>query len=100
MHPGNPCPQGLVLCPLSVENGRLPVPEEFHAGHPVHPEQKKILKAMSPSQKWKAAMDLYYSTRELKTAGLRRRYPLWTGEKIDEKVREIFEIEEYDLEKE
>ena len=56
----------------------------------MNPEQKKILKAMSPSQKLKAAVDLYYSARELKAAGLRRKYPKWTEEKIRDKVREIF----------
>jgi len=56
----------------------------------MHPEQKRILKTMTPSQKLKAAMDLYYSAKELKAAGLRYQHPDWTEERIREEVREIF----------
>ncbi|MFC1822571.1 hypothetical protein ACFL9T_07675 [Thermodesulfobacteriota bacterium] len=56
----------------------------------MHPEQKRILKTMTPSQKLKVAMDLYYSARELKAAGLRAQHPGWTEERIREEVREIF----------
>ena len=45
---------------------------------------------MTPSQKLKAAMDLYYSAKELKAAGLRYQHPDWTEERIREEVREIF----------
>lgn len=55
-----------------------------------HPEQKRILKAWTPSQKLKVAMDLYYSARELKAAGLRCQNPDWTEEKMEEEVRVIF----------
>ncbi len=53
-------------------------------------EQKHILKLMTPSQKLKAAMDLYYSARSLKAAGLRHQHPEWPEETVQEKVREIF----------
>jgi hypothetical protein len=56
----------------------------------VHPEQKKIFQAMSPSQKLQAALRLYYSAKHLKMAGLRKQYPMWSEEKIAEKVRELF----------
>lgn len=56
----------------------------------MHPEQKHILKMMTPSQKLKAAMDLYYSAREMKAAGLRHQHPDWPEERILEQVREIF----------
>jgi hypothetical protein len=56
----------------------------------MHPEQKRILIQMSPSDKLKAAMDLYYSARELKAAGLRHQHPDWSEERIQEKTREIF----------
>jgi hypothetical protein len=56
----------------------------------MHPEQKRILKSMTPSEKLKAAMDLYHSARELKAGGLRCQHPDWNEEKVREKVLEIF----------
>lgn len=56
----------------------------------MHPEQKKIFKAMTPTQKLNAAMSLYYSAWELKAAGLREQHPEWNEEKIEDKVRETF----------
>ena len=50
--------------------------------HP--PEQEK------PEKKLQLALDLYYSARELKAAGLKRQHPDWSTEKINQKVREIF----------
>ena len=56
----------------------------------MHPEQKKSYQAMTPEKKLRVASDLYYSARELKAAGLKRRHPDWSAEKINQKVREIF----------
>ena len=56
----------------------------------MHPEQKKILKTMTPSQRLQAAEALYHSARELKAAGLRRRHPDWAEERVQDRVREIF----------
>jgi len=56
----------------------------------MHPEQKRIFQSMTPEQKLKTALRLYYSARELKAAGLRVQYPDWTEEKIQENLREIF----------
>jgi hypothetical protein len=56
----------------------------------MHPEQKRIFQAMTPEQKLRISMRLYWCARELKAAGLRRQYPEWTREQIDKKVREIF----------
>jgi hypothetical protein len=56
----------------------------------MHPEQRRILRAMTSSQKLRIAMDLYRSARELKAAGLRRQHPDWSEEGVREKVREIF----------
>jgi hypothetical protein len=53
-------------------------------------EAQKILQAMSPAQKLRAAERLYYSTRELKAAALRAEHPDWTDEAIREAVRQIF----------
>ena len=56
----------------------------------MHPEQKRIFQSMSPEQKLNVALRLYYSTRELKAAGLRAQHPGWTEKEIKEKLREIF----------
>ena len=45
---------------------------------------------MTVEQKIRAALDLYYSARELKAAGLRAMHPGMSKEEIDKKVREIF----------
>jgi len=56
----------------------------------MHPEQKKAYQAMTPEQKVKLALGLYFSAREFKAAGLKKRHPEWSTEKINQKVREIF----------
>jgi hypothetical protein len=53
-------------------------------------EAQKILQAMSPAQKSRAAERPYYSARELKAAALRAEHPDWTDEAIREAVRQIF----------
>ncbi len=45
---------------------------------------------MTPEQKLRIAMDLYYTAKELKAAGLKRQHPDWSAERIHQKVREIF----------
>ena len=52
--------------------------------------QKQIIKKLTAEQKIRAALNLYYSARELKAAGLRAMYPGMSKEEIDKKVREIF----------
>jgi hypothetical protein len=37
----------------------------------MHPEQRHIFQSMTPDQKLKIALSLYYSARQLKAAGLR-----------------------------
>jgi hypothetical protein len=54
------------------------------------PEVKKVLQAMSPAQKLRAAERLYYSARQLKAAALRAEHPDWTDEAIRQAVRLIF----------
>lgn len=56
----------------------------------MHPEQKRIFQAMTPEQKLEVTLRLYYSAKELKAAALRAQHPDWSGEEIQEKVREIF----------
>ena len=56
----------------------------------MHPEQKKIYQTMTPEKKLQVALDLYYSAKELKAAGLKQQHPERSAEKIRQKVREIF----------
>lgn len=53
-------------------------------------EQKRILQAMTPAQKLKAAEMLYFSARELKAAWLRSLHPQWTEAAIEQAVRDAF----------
>jgi hypothetical protein len=45
---------------------------------------------MTPEQKLKVLLSLYYSARKLKLAGLREQHPDWSEDKLRDKVREIF----------
>ena len=51
---------------------------------------QRIVRAMSPAQKRKAAGRLYHSARQLKAAALRAQHPDWTDEAIRHAVREAF----------
>jgi len=63
----------------------------------MHPEQRRIFRSLTPEKKLKIALRLYYSTRDMKAAGLRMQNPDWTEEKIQTKVREIFSMREPNL---
>jgi len=56
----------------------------------MHPEQKKSFQAMTPEQKLQLALDLYYSAKKLKAAGLQNQHPDWAVDTIRQKVRDIF----------
>ncbi len=53
-------------------------------------EAHRIVQAMSPTQKLRAAERLYHSARQLKTAALRAQHPEWSDEMIRRVVREFF----------
>jgi len=53
-------------------------------------EQMRILKAMTPAQRYQIMVDLYNTARELKTAGVRMLHPEWTDEEVEAEVRRIF----------
>ena len=53
-------------------------------------EARRIIRAMSPAQKLKAAECLYRSARQLKMAALRASHPDWSEEAILRAVREVF----------
>ena len=51
-------------------------------------EHLRILRAMTPEQKLRAAEGLYDSARGLKAAVLRADHPDWTEEQVQRAVRE------------
>ena len=52
--------------------------------------QRRIVQAMTPAEKLRAAERLYRSAWDLKAASLRARHPDWSEERIRAEVREIF----------
>ena len=52
--------------------------------------QNQILAKMSPEKKLEVAMQLYYSARELKAAGVRADHPDWNEKQVQQVVREAF----------
>lgn len=57
---------------------------------PLHPEQIKIYKSLSPDEKLKLAEKLYSSAKSLKISAIRKQHPHWSEEKVAKKVMEIF----------
>ena len=53
-------------------------------------EQLRILRAMTPAQRYQIMVDLYNYARELKTAGIKMQHPEWTEEEVEAAVREVF----------
>ena len=56
----------------------------------MHPEQIKIYKRLSPTEKLRIAGELYSASRKLKTAALKAQHPDWSEQEVERKVREIF----------
>lgn len=54
------------------------------------PEQQAIFRSMTASQRWEAAVQLYWSARRLKTAFVRSIHPDWPDERVDAYVRAAF----------
>ena len=52
--------------------------------------QNQILAKMSPEKKLEVAMQLYYSARELKAAGVRAEHPDWDEKQVKQAVRKAF----------
>ena len=53
-------------------------------------EYLRVLRAMTPEQKLRAAEEIYVFARELKTAALRQDHPDWTREQVRRAVNEWF----------
>ena len=56
----------------------------------LHPVQVEIYKKMSAQRKLEILDNLYRTARELKAIGIRRDYPEWTEEDVQNRLREIF----------
>ncbi len=54
------------------------------------PEYVAMLRRLSGQQKLRTAFAMYWSARALKAAGLRSRFPNWSEEQVQQKVKEIF----------
>ncbi len=50
----------------------------------------ELLDAMTPEQKLRATLRLYWSARALKTAALRVQHHSWSEAEIDRAVRDVF----------
>ena len=64
--------------------------KQLQSDSAMKPEVQRVLQAMTPAQKLRAAERLYYSARQLKAAALRAEHPDWTDEANRLAVREIF----------
>jgi hypothetical protein len=51
-------------------------------------QEKRVLRAMTPGQKIRAAEHLYDLAQKIKAAGLRLQHPDWTEEQVQAAVRE------------
>ena len=56
----------------------------------MHPEQIRIYKSMTATQKYQIFLRLYRTARQLKAAGLKLQHPAWDEKQIEDEVRRIF----------
>ncbi len=87
--PGQILPAAAPAC-ARQQNSYNRFPKQLQSVPVMKTEAQKVLQAMSPAQKLRAAERLYYSARQLKAAALRAEHPDWTDEAIREAVRQIF----------
>jgi hypothetical protein len=55
------------------------------------PEQFAIYRRMTPDQRWQAAHQLYWTCRRHKAAFIRCQHPDWSGQRVEDEVRRIFQ---------
>lgn len=53
-------------------------------------QQREYFREMSPEERWKAAMRLYWSMRRLKASYVRMQHPEWTEAEVDAEVKRAF----------
>jgi hypothetical protein len=61
--------------------------------HPIlamHPLQREIYRKMTPEQKLRASLSLYYSAWTLKKADVHKQHPDWEEKKVLQAVRKAF----------
>ncbi len=56
-------------------------------------KQIEAFRRMTPAEKWKASMSLYWSARSLKTAFLQREHPEWTEQMVRDLVNRLFSLD-------
>jgi hypothetical protein len=86
-------PRNMRLCTLNFEariDAWCAPAKQLQSVAVVKTEAQRVLQAMSPAQKLRAAERLYHSARQLKAAALRAQHPEWTEEAIRQAVRQIF----------
>jgi len=52
--------------------------------------QNEIYRSMSPAQKLKISMQMYWSARRLKAAWIQQQHPDWTEQQIEAAVSDAF----------
>jgi hypothetical protein len=52
--------------------------------------QIEIYKKMTPEEKWRVSMNLYYSAREFVAAAVRKSHPDWTPDQVHAEVSKRF----------
>ena len=53
---------------------------------PLHPIQAQRLSTMSAAEKWEVAKGLMRTARQTRRAGLARRHPEWSDERIEQEL--------------
>ena len=54
------------------------------------PDQLKVLRRLTPEERYRASRELYWSLRRHKQAFLRSLHPDWSDVEVDSEVRRIF----------
>ena len=54
------------------------------------PDQRAVLRRLTPEQRWRAARRLYWTMRRHKAAFLKSQHPDWPEERVQEEVRTLF----------
>ncbi len=53
------------------------------AHDPLHPEQVRIFREMSPQRKWEICLSLLKTARDTRRAAIAMRHPEWSAEEVE-----------------
>lgn len=53
-------------------------------------DQIRILRTLTPEQRWRASQGMYWSVRRLKAAYLQNLHPEWSQQQLEGEVRRLF----------